>query len=373
MWLDEMGNGKTLKNLPRVPYSLLYDTGPERFKGMSMTGTTCIKDERAEIRIAGKTFYAPAAKICGRTVFVAGKWLRKAAIKDEDLVEGEIVENPGIFLEQLKRSSLAADIFSFSQKIPDSTPKYHYHYEWDNWAAIPLTSFSDWWEKRLPQESRRNVRRAAKRGVVVKSVQFDDDLVRAVQGIYNETPIRQGRRFWHFGKDFETVKMENATYLDRSDFLGAYFNDELIGFIKIIYVDQMASLIQIISKIEHQDKRPTNALLAKAVEVCNKKGIKFLLYTKYVYDGNLSSPLTEFKRRNGFEEIRYPRYFVPLTAKGALAIKLGIYNGWKRLVPVPILVSLKSLRSRVYDMWFPSREGSADAVKTSNESASVTG
>ena len=321
-----------------------------------ITVTNRMKDERTEIRIAGKTFYLPAAEICGRTVVVTGKWLRKAVIKDEDVAQGEIVDNPGLFLEELKRSSLRADIFSFAQKIPDTSPKYHYRFEWDNWAGIPLESFNDWWEKRLPQESRRNVRRAAKRGVVVKVVAFDDDLVRAIQGIYNETPIRQGRRFWHFGKDFETVKMENATYLDRSDFLGAYFNDELIGFIKIIYTDQSASVIQIISKIEHQDKRPTNALIAKAVEVCASKGIKFLIYTKFVYDGDQSSPLTEFKRRNGFEEMRYPRYFVPLTAKGTLAVGLGIYGGVRRLIPLPILMWLKSLRSRIYQIRYPVRE-----------------
>jgi hypothetical protein len=331
-----------------------------------MNLTSSMKGQLAEIRISGKTLYSPSAEISGRTVVVTSNWLRHATIKDEDVVEGEIVENPRIFLEELKRGPLQADIFSFSQKIPDTTPRYEYPFEWDNWAAIPITSFEDWWEKRLPQESRRNVRRAAKRGVVVRHAQFDDEFVRAIQGIYNETPIRQGRRFWHFGKDFETVKMENATYLDRSDFLGAYFNDELIGFIKIIYVDQMATLIQIISKIEHQDKRPTNALLAKAVEVCDKKGVRFFLYTKYVWDENRNSPLTEFKRRNGFEEIRYPRYFVPLTSKGALAVKLGLYKGFRRLIPLPILVSLKSLRSRIYQIRYSSREASREAVRISN-------
>jgi hypothetical protein len=57
--------------------------------------------------------------------------------------------------------------------------------------------------------------------------------------------------------------MENATYLERSEFLGAYLNDGLIGFIKIIYVDKIATLIQSISKIEHRDKRATNAFLLR--------------------------------------------------------------------------------------------------------------
>ena len=328
------------------------------------------RDERIEVRIAGKSIYAPSAEIRGRTVVVTGKWLRKAVIKDENVVEGPIVEDPQGFVAELKASPLEADIFIFSQKIPNTTPEYNYPFEWDNWAVIPLTSFNDWWEKRLPQESRRNVRRATKRGVVVKSVPFDDEFVRDIQSIFNETPIRQGRRFWHFGKDFETVKMENATYLDRSEFLGAYFGEELIGFIKIIYLDQMATLIQIISKVAHQDKRPTNALIAKAVEVCAQKGVKFLLYTKFVYDGDQSSALTEFKRRNGFEEARYPRYFVPLTIKGAAAIKLGIHGGFRRLLPLSILVRLKSFRSRVYDLRYRLKQGTPKVVKEANDAMS---
>jgi len=342
-----------------------------KYETTDMTVTNRPKNERAEIRIAGKTFYVPSTEICGRTIVVTGGWLRQATIKDEDVVEGEIVANPSAFIDELRDSPLQADIFCFSQKIPDITPRYGYPHEWDNWAVVPLSSYDDWWEK-LSQESRRNVRRAAKRGVVVKVTEFDDEFVKGIQGIYNETPIRQGRRFWHFEKAFEAVKMENATYLDRSDFLGAYFEGELIGFIKLIYLDNIASLIQIISKIEHQDKRPTNALIAKAVEVCHQKGVKFLVYTKFVYDGNQSSPLTEFKRRNGFEEIRYPRYFVPLTAKGALAVKLGIHRGLRRLIPAPILMSLKSLRSRIYQSRYPAREVATKTVKETSDSLSPT-
>lgn len=311
----------------------------------------------SEITFAGKTHIVPSAEICGRTVVVKGNWLRTASMKDEDLVEGEIVEDPQRFLCELKKCRLPGDILTFPQKIPDTTPKHPYHFEWDNWSVVPLTSFDDWWEKRVPQETRKNVRRAAKRGVAVKVAQFDDEFVKAIQGIYNETPIRQGRRFWHFGKDFETIKRESSTYLERSEFLGAYFNDELIGFIKIVYVDQLATLIHILSKNEHQDKRPINAMLAKAVEVCVKKGISFLVYGKHVYDGNENSPLTEFKRRNGFEEIKYPRYFLPLTAKGMVAVHFGLHSGVKSLIPRPAADLLRSVRAQFYRRRYNAGDG----------------
>jgi len=324
--------------------------------------STCAKTDQAEIRIAGKTFYVPSAEICGRTVVVTGNLLRRATVKDEDLVEGELVEDPALFLHEMRQSGLRADILTFAQKIPVTAPKYSYHLEWDNWAVVPTTDYNEWWEKRLPQEGRKNVRRATNRGVVVRAVPFDDELVKGIQGIYNETPFRQGMRFWHFGKDFERVKLENSTYLDRSEFLGAYFEGELIGFIKIIYVDQIATLIQILARNEHQDKRPMNALLAKAVETCAKRGVSILIYGKYIYYGNEDSSLTEFKRRNGFEEIKYPRYFLPLTAKGRLAIQLGAHNGVKNVIPVPISNFLRSLRSQVYQRWYSAKDNVTETV-----------
>jgi hypothetical protein len=303
---------------------------------------------REEVRIAGKTIYVPSAEICGRTVVVTGNWLRRAAVKDEDLVEGEIVEDPVRFLDGIKKSRLQADVLTFAQKVPDTTPKYGYHFEWDNWAVLALAGFADWWENKVPQETRKNVRRAAKRGVSVTVERFDDELVRGIHRLYSETPIRQGRRFWHFGKDIDTVRRESSTYLSRSEFFGAYFNNELIGFIKLVYVDSVATIMHILARTEDHDKRPMNALLAKAVEVSVQKGMRFLVYGKYVYAGNEGSPLTEFKRRNGFEEVKYPRYFVPLTAWGKLAIHLHLHDGVRRLVPQRALTLLKDARAKLY-------------------------
>ena len=267
---------------------------------------------------------------------------------DEQLVQGDPLREPAAFVESLRNKRMA-DILTFTQPlIMDAVRRHDYSMEWDNAAVIPITTYEDWWEKRLPQESRKNVRRAAKRGLEVKVVPFSDDLVKGIQAIYCETPVRQGNPFWHYGKPFDVVKMENATYLDRSEFIGAYFEDELVGFIKIIYVDRVATLIQIISKNAHQDKRPMNALLASAVDLCVKKGLSFLVYGKYFYGKNRSSLLTEFKRRNGFEERRFPCYFVPLTPRGRVAVALKLYRGVRGLLPGKATRVLLDLRSRYH-------------------------
>jgi hypothetical protein len=234
---------------------------------------------------------------------------------------------------QIKEQRLKADLFTFPQRLPDIKPRHEYHMEWDNVAAVPLSTYSDWWEKRIPQESRKNVRRSVKRGVTVRTVPLDDQLIQGITDIYNETPVRQGKPFPKFGQDFQAVKKDVSQILDRSEFICAYHENELIGFVKLVYLGQVASILSINSKNLHFDKRPTNALMARTVEVCCEKGMSHLLYGRYKYGNKASSPLTEFKRRNGFEKILVPRYYIPLTLKGRIILKLNLHLGLIGILP----------------------------------------
>ncbi|MGO8837355.1 MAG: hypothetical protein ACLQAH_02950 [Limisphaerales bacterium] len=304
--------------------------------------------EKAEIRIKGKTLHVPSIRMNGRTVIATGKWLKMAALQDEDFLEGQLLDDPAAFISGIKQGGLRADIFAFRQKLPDVKPKYDFYFEWDNIAAISIVSFDDWWMKRVSHDLRKDIKRAKKRGVVARLVEFNDDFVRGVTEIYSETPVRQGRPFWHYQKDFETVKRETGTYRESSDFIGAYVENELIGFIKIVYVDKLGCLMQIISKIAHQDKRPTNALLAKAVEVCAEKNCSYLTYGKFKY-GKTENSLTAFKRRNGFEEILVPKYYIPLTLKGRIALALRLHHGFVAMLPAGLVVFLIRWRNKIFN------------------------
>jgi hypothetical protein len=316
-----------------------------------MSSDLCEKSmstSHTEIRVKGRNVSVPSAQIGGRTVIIGGKWLKTAVVHDEEHVEGETVADPDSFASQLKGTGLNADILTFAQKLPDVAPRFKYHQEWDNLAVIPITTFSDWWEKHVESSVRRAVRKAAKSGVVVELSELDDQFVNGIVGINNETPIRQGRTFWHFQKSFEEVKRENSTYQGRNAFLGAYYQKELIGFVRIIYADRVASIVQLLSMMKHYDKRPANSLIAKAVEICEQKGISHLMYCNYIYNDPKSS-LTEFKRRNGFEQVLVPRYYIPLTAKGKLALRLGLHRGLKGLIPKPLIIQLLRIRNYWYD------------------------
>jgi hypothetical protein len=303
-----------------------------------------------EIRVKGKAVSVPSIQIDGRTVITAGRWLKIAAVQDEDLVEGETVADPASFVLRLKETELDADIFTFVQKLPNTAPKYAYHLEWENLAVIPITTFPDWWERRVEPSVRRAVRKAAKAGVVVKLADFDDAFVKGIVNINNETPIRQGKSFWHYQKSFDAVKHENSTYAERNAFLGAYYQDELIGFIRMTYVYNIANILQLPTMIKHFDKRLANALIAKAVEICEQRGISHLTYCNYIYNDPKSS-LTEFKRRNGFEKVLLPRYYIPLTPKGKIALSLGLHLGLAQRIPKPVVTQLLKIRS----LWYANR------------------
>jgi hypothetical protein len=311
------------------------------------------------ISIKGSTVMVPAVVIRDRTVAVTGTWFRVARFHEEEWKAGNSLADIDAFITALREAHPKPDIFSFSPGLEFLHQKFPFRSETEDAAVVRLSSFDLWWES-LPQEARKNVRRSERRGLTVRAAAFDDMLVSGIKKLYDETPVRQGRRFWHYGKDVQTIRAENSSFLDRSEFIGAYFNDELIGFIKVVYVGKIARIMQILSANAHYDKRPANALLAKAIENSCHKGMSYFVYGRYFYGNKGDTPITEFKRRNGFERIIVPRYFVPLTAKGRLVLALNLHQGVKNLIPRPIINSLLDIRSRVYSV-LPRRGNSGSA------------
>ncbi len=297
------------------------------------------------INIKGKETSVDACVIDGKTIVVTGRALRIAKIKDEICAEG--IQNPGAIVDQLKKER-KADIFTFDQKIPDTEPRFPYYFEWDNVAVLHITSVENWWNNQIHNDARRMVRKSEKKNVVMKVVPFTDEFVSGIKGIYDETPIRQGKPFWHYNKDFDQVKKDNSSFLERAEFIGAYCDNELIGFSKLIYTGKRADHIQLLSRLRDRDKAPTNALIAKAVEVCFSRGISYLTYDKYQYGKKSADSLSEFKTRNGFVKMDVPRYYVPLTFKGMIALKLKLHRRLIELLPPVFIDFLIKVRAGIH-------------------------
>lgn len=308
------------------------------------TRETCV-----EIRVRGRWITVPAVEVNGQKVFATGKWLRRAEVRGEEMMETEL-ENPAAYIETLTGSakdSLKADIFTFTQKLPATRPKYPYPMEWESVAAIQFASFRQWWED-LPQETRKNVRRSQRRGVAVRIKEFDDDLIQGIREVNDESPLRQGIPNGYYGKSYDETKKLYGEFVGRCDFICAYFQDHLIGFLHLVYRGAVASILNLTTRPSHFDKRPANALMAKAVELCEAKGISCISYGLYNYGNKRDHPLRTFKIRNGFGEILMPRFFVPLSRWGQLCVKTKLHRGHIGILPSPVIRMAVNARSFWY-------------------------
>jgi hypothetical protein len=233
--------------------------------------------------------------------------------------------------------------------------------EWDNLAVLPVSTFDHWWTKQIDNKTRNMVRKAEKKGVLAREVPFNDALLHGIWQVYNECPVRQGRRFAHYGMDLQTVHKVEATHLDSSIFIGAFLGDRLIGFVKLTCDETRteANLINILSMIQERDKAPTNALIAQAVRVCAQRGIPYLVYSNFTYRKKNPEGISHFKQNNGFEQVNIPRYYVPLTRLGAVAFRLGLHHGWANFIPQPLAAKLRDLRKAWYDHRFHHSETQA--------------
>jgi hypothetical protein len=302
---------------------------------------------KMETLVKGQPANIECVEILGQTYTISNGPVSILSLEDEWYDD---VRDPEAVIKVLnEHDTIKPDIFTFWQRVPDLEPKFRFYQEWDDIAVLPSKSYEHWFNQLIKSRTRSLIRKSEKEGLVVKETAYDDEFVRGMTAIFNEAPVRQGRRFWHYGKDFETVKQQFSRYVDREYMIGAYFEGEMIGFIMLGNAGRYGVTGQIISSIKHRDKSTNNALIAKAVEVCAKNGLEHLVYLFWSEDS-----LSEFKRRCGFERLKAPRYFVPLTWKGKLAMKTGAHRGGlSAMLPPGVKAPLKRLRST----WYGSREG----------------
>jgi hypothetical protein len=276
-------------------------------------------------------------------------------------IEGEkyrFFDDPEPVVKGLRKSGRRIDLFTFMQRVPETTPKYSYPMEWDNFAALRVTTFEEWWNEVLGFKGRNKAKQAEKKGVKVREIPFDDSLIYGIYKIYNETPIRQGKKFPHYGMPVEKTRRYAGTFLDSSVFIGAFFEGEMVGFAKLTWDETrtQAGLMHIVSLIAHREKSPTNALIVQAVKSCAERNIPYLVYSNFAYGNKQGDSLSDFKERNGFERINVPRYYVPLTLEGRVAFRMGLHHKLIDRLPEPFIEKLRSYRAVWYSHKLQSQE-----------------
>lgn len=227
--------------------------------------------QRGKINYRG-AFYGAIRRILGVDEKFETLMLRRKIFftmaRDAGEYEKDIVPTEE-FLEKLTQRG--ADVFTFIERGWCHTllnPSSHWICEKDNVALLHVTSFEKWW-KNVGKKTRNMVRKAEKSSVRTEIVKADEKFAEEVWKIYNETPIRQERGFPHYGVPLDEVK-RRVLSSQNCTFIGAYIRDELVGFIQLVYGENIAIISQILSLQKHWDKAINNALIAKAVEICAK-------------------------------------------------------------------------------------------------------
>ena len=285
--------------------------------------------------------------ICGKDITVQGKVLRMARLEADKY---EFIDDPQAMLDGLRKCKGRIDLFTFIQRIPETEPKYSYPMEWDNLAVLPVSSFDHWWKEQIGFKARNKAKQAEKKGIVVREIAFDQSLVRGIWKIYNESPVRQGKRFPHYGMSLDRVREYAGTFSASSLFIGAFLGESLIGFVKLTWDETrtQANLMHIVSMIQHRDKAPTNALIAQSVRSCAERHIPYLVYSNFSYGKKRCDSLSDFKERNGFQRMDLPRYYVPLTAIGWVGFRLGLHRRVVDLIPDSVGAKLRAFRKAFY-------------------------
>lgn len=290
-------------------------------------------------------------KICNKTITIGKGLVRVARLEGEKYT---FPDDPELFVKDIQGIGTRVDIFTFLQKLPDTSVRYPFKVEMDNLAVLPVSTFENWWTNQIRSYPRNRARQAEKRGVVLREVPFGEELIKGIQGIYNETPVRQGKKFPHYGMTYDQVSRYAGTFLDRSVYIGAFLGDQMIGFIKLTMDESrtQADLVHILSMSQHKDKAPTNALIAEAVKACAQRNVSYLVYEHFTYGNKVGDSLSHFKEVNGFERVDTPRYFVPLTAFGRLALRYGWHRRLTDQIPESIAGRLRDLRRFWYEHRF---------------------
>jgi len=93
------------------------------------------------ISVKGKQRAVPSLQVGPKAfVVIIGTGIRIGSVHDEFWLESKDIPEPEEIIEIIRRSDIKIDLFTFAQKLPDISPHYSYHLEWDSMAVSTFRS-----------------------------------------------------------------------------------------------------------------------------------------------------------------------------------------------------------------------------------------
>lgn len=207
-------------------------------------------------------------------------------------------------------------------------------------GLLKISSYDEWFRS-ITHNARWQTKKGIRVGLKTKVVDIDDTFTKSAFKIYNETPIRQGRKYSGYGLSLMDVKLKFSN-MKGSEVIGAYFEDEQVGLIWISYGDRVAAVNSFLSLLSHREKYPNDVLLAATVRRCVEKGYHYLAYWNMGFNPGLDF----FKKSHGFKVFNVPRFYIPLSYRGELAIKLKLHRPFEHSMPMWLVRPLLPLYNK---------------------------
>lgn len=268
-----------------------------------------------------------------------------ATIHDEDYLDKTNWDWMGA-IEAIKGHALG---FRFPEYLVSQDQEISHAYHASNRSRLNLSDYAHWEKKQIKKDVREGLRRANREGVSVERVAYSNLVVEVASEVFNETPYRQGRRFWHYGKSHEQLRQELAPLSAVSQYFLARKGSEYVGFAQIVPLPHRGSArsVHVISKAQHVRSRVSSALIQSIVAYCCDTKLTSFVYGRHIYSGNENSNLRKFKERHGFRNYEYKNYYVPVAPLGHAYLAMGLYQGLREMVPKPAIEFAKSIRGRL--------------------------
>ena len=101
-------------------------------------------------------------RIGNHDIKIEGRLIRIGCIDGDQY---KFLDDPRPILENIRTARGRMDLFTFMQRLPEVAPKYEYPMEWDNFAALQITTYEHWWKDQIGYKARNKAKQAEKHSV----------------------------------------------------------------------------------------------------------------------------------------------------------------------------------------------------------------
>jgi len=123
----------------------------------------------------------------GRELVIERGLCRVAHLDADDY---KFLDDPEATIAELRGTKARIDLFTFLQKLPDTTPKHAYPIEWDNMAVLPISTYENW--RRNQDTTRPILKPFQEESWAIGLRQGDDALLKQVNQFLKDYQARGG-------------------------------------------------------------------------------------------------------------------------------------------------------------------------------------